>query len=147
MRCRPSQHFGDLHVRRRREEEEELLRPDPGHAISTALLVVLQARIDGTVQADRMPVGRRAARRSEGGSMSKVIVIGAGFSGSAAALMLAADGHEVLVVDRDAGPVPAGPDEAWQWDRRSIRQYRFAHGLLPRGHRMMAQLFPHLVER
>ena len=49
--------------------------------------------------------------------MSKVIVIGAGFSGSAAALMLAADGHEVLVVDRDAGPVPAGPDEAW--DRRA----------------------------
>jgi len=79
--------------------------------------------------------------------MSRVIVIGAGFSGSAAALMLAADGHEVLVVDRDAGPVPAGPDEAWEWDRRSIRQYRFAHGLLPRGHRMMAQLFPHLVER
>ena len=79
--------------------------------------------------------------------MSKVIVIGAGFSGSAAALMLAADGHEVLVVDRDAGPVPAGPDEAWGWDRRSIRQYRFAHGLLPRGHRLMAKYFPHLVER
>jgi 2-polyprenyl-6-methoxyphenol hydroxylase-like FAD-dependent oxidoreductase len=79
--------------------------------------------------------------------MSKVIVIGAGFSGSAAALMLAADGHEVLVVDRDAGPVPAGPDEAWQWDRRSIRQYRFAHGLLPRGHRLMTRYFPHLVER
>jgi 2-polyprenyl-6-methoxyphenol hydroxylase-like FAD-dependent oxidoreductase len=79
--------------------------------------------------------------------MSKVIVIGAGFSGSAAALMLAADGHEVLVVDRDAGPVPAGPDEAWTWDRRSIRQYRFAHGLLPRGHQLMAQHFPDLVER
>ena len=79
--------------------------------------------------------------------MSKVIVIGAGFSGSAAALMLAADGHDVVVVDRDAGPVPAGPDEAWEWDRRSIRQYRFAHGLLPRGHRLMAQYFPHLVEQ
>jgi 2-polyprenyl-6-methoxyphenol hydroxylase-like FAD-dependent oxidoreductase len=79
--------------------------------------------------------------------MSKVIVIGAGFSGSAAALLLAADGHEVVVVDRDAGPVPAGPDEAWQWDRRSIRQYRFAHGLLPRGHGMMGRYFPHLVER
>ena len=79
--------------------------------------------------------------------MSKVIVIGAGFSGSAAALMLAADGHEVVVVDRDPGPVPAGPDEAWEWDRRSIRQYRFAHGLLPRGHGLMARYFPHLVER
>ena len=79
--------------------------------------------------------------------MSRVIVIGAGFSGSAAALMLAADGHQVVVVDRDAGPLPAGPDEAWKWDRRSIRQYRFAHGLLPRGHRLMAQHFPHLVER
>ena len=74
--------------------------------------------------------------------MSKVIVIGAGFSGGAAALMLAADGHEVVVVDRDAGPVPAGPDEAWNWDRRSIRQYRFAHGLLPRGYRLMAKYFP-----
>jgi 2-polyprenyl-6-methoxyphenol hydroxylase-like FAD-dependent oxidoreductase len=79
--------------------------------------------------------------------MSRVIVIGAGFSGSATALMLAADGHEVLVVDRDEGPVPAGPDEAWHWDRRSIRQYRFAHGLLPRGHHLMARNFPHLVER
>ena len=79
--------------------------------------------------------------------MSKVIVIGAGFSGSAAALMLAADGHEVVVVDRDPGPVPAGPDQAWEWDRRSIRQYRFAHGLLPRGHGLMARYFPHLVER
>jgi 2-polyprenyl-6-methoxyphenol hydroxylase-like FAD-dependent oxidoreductase len=79
--------------------------------------------------------------------MSRVIVIGAGFSGSAAALRLAADGHEVVVVDRDAGPVPAGPDEAWEWDRRSIRQYRFAHGLLPRGHALMGRYFPHLVER
>jgi 2-polyprenyl-6-methoxyphenol hydroxylase-like FAD-dependent oxidoreductase len=79
--------------------------------------------------------------------MSKVIVIGAGFSGCAAALMLAADGHEVLVVDRDAGPVPAGPDEAWAWDRPSIRQYRFAHGLLPRGHQLMVRYFPHLVDR
>jgi 2-polyprenyl-6-methoxyphenol hydroxylase-like FAD-dependent oxidoreductase len=79
--------------------------------------------------------------------MSKVIVVGAGFSGSAAALMLAADGHEVVVVDRDAGPVPGGPDEAWDWDRRSIRQYHFAHGLLPRGHRLMARRFPELVER
>jgi 2-polyprenyl-6-methoxyphenol hydroxylase-like FAD-dependent oxidoreductase len=79
--------------------------------------------------------------------MSRVIVIGAGFCGSAAALMLAADGHQVVVVDRDAGPVPAGPDEAWEWDRRSIRQYRFAHGLLPRGHGLLVRHFPHLVER
>ena len=79
--------------------------------------------------------------------MSKVIVIGAGFSGSAAALRLAADGHEVVVIDRDAGPIPAGPDEAWTWDRRSIRQYRFAHGLLPRGHALMSRHFPHLVDR
>jgi 2-polyprenyl-6-methoxyphenol hydroxylase-like FAD-dependent oxidoreductase len=79
--------------------------------------------------------------------MSRVIVIGAGFSGSAAALMLAADGHEVVVVDRDAGPIPTGPSEAWEWDRRSIRQYRFAHGLLPRGHGLLRRHFPHLVER
>jgi 2-polyprenyl-6-methoxyphenol hydroxylase-like FAD-dependent oxidoreductase len=79
--------------------------------------------------------------------MSKVIVIGAGFSGSAAALLLAAEGHDVAVVDRDAGPIPAGPDEAWGWDRQSIRQYRFAHGLLPRGHALMIRHFPQLVER
>lgn len=79
--------------------------------------------------------------------MSKVIVIGAGFTGSAAALRLVADGHEVVVVDRDPGPVPAGPDEAWSWDRRSIRQYHFAHGLLPLGHALMRQHLPQLVER
>jgi 2-polyprenyl-6-methoxyphenol hydroxylase-like FAD-dependent oxidoreductase len=79
--------------------------------------------------------------------MSKVIVVGAGFSGSAAALMLTTAGHDVIVIDRDAGPVPDGPDEAWNWDRRSIRQYRFAHGLLPRGHALMSRYFPQLVEQ
>src|SRR4029079_16797327 len=73
--------------------------------------------------------------------------IGVGCGGGATGLRVAADGHDVVVVDRDAGPVPAGPDEAWEWDRRSIRQYRFAHGLLTRGHRLMAQYFPHLVEQ
>ena len=78
---------------------------------------------------------------------AKVIVIGAGFGGSAAALRLAAEGYEVVVVDRDPGPIPDSPDEAWRWDRRSIRQYQFAHGLLPRGHALMVRSFPHLVQR
>jgi 2-polyprenyl-6-methoxyphenol hydroxylase-like FAD-dependent oxidoreductase len=80
--------------------------------------------------------------------MARIIVAGGGICGSAAALMLARDGHDVTVLERDDGPVPASVEEAWdEWDRRSVAQFRFAHVMLPRGHSVLAGELPDVVDR
>jgi 2-polyprenyl-6-methoxyphenol hydroxylase-like FAD-dependent oxidoreductase len=49
--------------------------------------------------------------------VTKIIVAGAGVVGLSATL-LARQGHEVTVLERDDDPVPGTPDAAWQdWDR------------------------------
>jgi 2-polyprenyl-6-methoxyphenol hydroxylase-like FAD-dependent oxidoreductase len=79
--------------------------------------------------------------------MARIVVAGGGICGMAGALMLARDGHEVTVVDRDPGPVPGDPDEAWaDWDRRSVGQFRFAHVLLARGYHVLDAALPDVVE-
>ena len=56
--------------------------------------------------------------------MPKIVVVGGGLVGMAAGMMLARDGCEVTVLERDGGPVPGSPVEAWQdWDRRGIAQH------------------------
>jgi len=44
--------------------------------------------------------------------MARVVVIGSGVVGSCAAMMLARDGHDVTVVERDAASPPE-PEVAW----------------------------------
>ena len=63
--------------------------------------------------------------------MAAVVVIGAGMAGSTAALLLANDGHDVTVLERDPAPVPASADEAWAgWERRGVNQFRMLHYFL-----------------
>ena len=45
--------------------------------------------------------------------MPRIIVLGAGVCGLAGALMMAREGHDVTVLERDPEPAPANPDEAW----------------------------------
>jgi 2-polyprenyl-6-methoxyphenol hydroxylase-like FAD-dependent oxidoreductase len=45
--------------------------------------------------------------------MSRIIVLGAGVCGTAAALLLRRDGHDVTVLERDAAPAPVSVDDAW----------------------------------
>jgi flavin-dependent dehydrogenase len=46
--------------------------------------------------------------------------------------MLANDGHDVTVLERDPEPPPP-PREAWErWDRRGVNQFRMLHNFLPR---------------
>src|SRR5689334_24337551 len=52
----------------------------------------------------------------------RVAIIGAGPTGLVAGIGLARRGHEVVAVDRDAGP-PAGG----RWDRRGVMQFHHAH--------------------
>ena len=64
----------------------------------------------------------------------KVVVVGAGVCGLTAAMLLARDGHEVTVLERDEQPVPDSPEQAWDgWKRGGVAQFRQAHYLTPRG--------------
>ncbi len=75
--------------------------------------------------------------------MGQIVVAGGGMCGLAAAMMLADDGHEVTVLERDAMAPPADPDAAFRdWDRASIGQFGLAHWLLARGSSILEQQVP-----
>ena len=64
--------------------------------------------------------------------MSSIIVCGGGIVGLSAAMMLAADGHVVTVLEADPDPVPASPAQAWQsWRRKGGAQFRQRSRILP----------------
>jgi len=65
--------------------------------------------------------------------MADVVVCGGGVVGLTAAMLLARDGHEVTILERDSGPLPGSVDEAWaQWERPGVSQFRQPHIVLPR---------------
>jgi 2-polyprenyl-6-methoxyphenol hydroxylase-like FAD-dependent oxidoreductase len=65
--------------------------------------------------------------------MAQVLVLGGGMCGLTTALLLARDGHQITVVERDpAEPPPAA--QAWQaWQRPGVNQFRPSHIMLPGG--------------
>lgn len=75
--------------------------------------------------------------------MSRIVVCGGGVIGLALAVMLARDGHEVTVVERDRDEPPESPEEAWwQWQRRGVPQFRQPHNLLPLYRAIVEQELP-----
>jgi 2-polyprenyl-6-methoxyphenol hydroxylase-like FAD-dependent oxidoreductase len=75
--------------------------------------------------------------------MGKIVIAGGGMVGMAVACMLADDGHEVTVLERDAAPPPPEPGEAFDgWARRGVGQFRLAHWLHPRGTRILREQVP-----
>jgi 2-polyprenyl-6-methoxyphenol hydroxylase-like FAD-dependent oxidoreductase len=73
----------------------------------------------------------------------KIIVLGGGVSGLAAGLLLCRDGHDVTVLERDAAPVPASPEAAWErWGRDGVAQFRQTHYLTPRGRAVLDTELP-----
>ena len=62
----------------------------------------------------------------------KIVITGAGVAGLTSALFLARDGHDVVLLERDATPLPANPDEAFTWNRRGAPQVRHPHAFLAR---------------
>ena len=56
----------------------------------------------------------------------RVAVIGAGPAGLLTGTALTRRGHEVVAVERDAGPPAEGP-----WERRGVMQFHHAHGFRP----------------
>ena len=60
----------------------------------------------------------------------RVVVVGGGVSGLGSAFVLARQGHQVTVVERDDTPMPSSADEAFDWDRRGAPQVRHSHAFL-----------------
>jgi 2-polyprenyl-6-methoxyphenol hydroxylase-like FAD-dependent oxidoreductase len=79
--------------------------------------------------------------------MARIIFLGGGVCGLAGGMMLARDGHEVTVLERDPAPVPDSLDEAWgTWDRAGVTQFRLAHFLAPAGRAVLEQDLPEVLQ-
>lgn len=61
-----------------------------------------------------------------------ILIIGAGICGLGAGLLLARDGHDVTLLERDPSPLPASPQSAWdEWARGGVAQFRQPHNFMP----------------
>src|SRR5690242_12420130 len=79
--------------------------------------------------------------------MSRIVVVGGGLIGMAAAMMFAQDGADVIVLERDEDTVPGSPGTAWQnWQRRGIAQFRQPHYLHPAGHHILSNRLPEVAD-
>jgi 2-polyprenyl-6-methoxyphenol hydroxylase-like FAD-dependent oxidoreductase len=75
--------------------------------------------------------------------MPRIIVLGGGVCGLAASLLLARDGHEVTVLERDPAPVPETLDDAWSaWERGGVAQFHQPHYLQPVGGAVLDEALP-----
>ena len=75
--------------------------------------------------------------------MACVVVLGAGWCGLVSAALLAKDGHDVIVLERDRAGVPPSGLEAWHgWSRHGVAQFRQGHWLHPRGRALLDAQLP-----
>jgi 2-polyprenyl-6-methoxyphenol hydroxylase-like FAD-dependent oxidoreductase len=79
--------------------------------------------------------------------MADILLIGSGLGGLSAATLLARDGHQVTVLERDPAPPPAVERAADAWDgwlRPGVNQFRLPHLMLPRWWAQMQAEAPEL---
>jgi 2-polyprenyl-6-methoxyphenol hydroxylase-like FAD-dependent oxidoreductase len=75
----------------------------------------------------------------------RVVVLGAGVGGLAAALSLARSGHRVTLVERD--PAELGePESSVDWSRRGIPHFLQAHAFTPRGRLELLRELPDVFQ-
>lgn len=79
--------------------------------------------------------------------MARILVVGGGVAGLAAALAFSQDGHEVQLVERDPTPLPASPVEAFErWERRGAPQVWHSHAFLARLRNLLAARAPGVLD-
>ena len=79
--------------------------------------------------------------------MAEIAIVGAGMGGLVSAMLLAGDGHQVTVVERDAAAPPEDPARAWEeWDRTGVNQFYMGHLFLSRFRAELANELPHVLE-
>lgn len=77
--------------------------------------------------------------------MADVLITGGGLGGLLTSLLLAQDGHDVTVIERDPAP-PPDPDTSWNdWERRGVNQFRLGHLFLARFAALIKSELPSLV--
>jgi 2-polyprenyl-6-methoxyphenol hydroxylase-like FAD-dependent oxidoreductase len=75
--------------------------------------------------------------------MARIVVIGGGLIGLATAQLVALQGHDVTVLERDPAPPPATSHQADdRWERLGVMQFRQPHYLLPQGRRLLDEYLP-----
>ncbi len=72
----------------------------------------------------------------------RIAIVGAGVAGLGSAIALAHDGHDVVLLERDATPLPETPDEAFEWKRRGAPQVRHSHAFLARMRNLLRDRLP-----
>jgi flavin-dependent dehydrogenase len=79
----------------------------------------------------------------------RAVVLGAGPTGCAAALHLAASAADVTLIDReDVTERPLGADQVFDsWDRRAVGQFRQPHNFLGLGRQIIREHFPMVYEQ
>lgn len=79
--------------------------------------------------------------------MSRIAVLGGGVGGLATGLLLARDGHDVEIWERDDGSPPGSLDEAWtSWERPGVKQFRQPHSLQARVRETLESSFPDVYD-
>lgn len=64
--------------------------------------------------------------------MTRVVVLGGGVIGLSTAMLLGRDGHDVVVVERDAAEPDGDHVALWSsWERRGVSQFRLLHYFQP----------------
>jgi 2-polyprenyl-6-methoxyphenol hydroxylase-like FAD-dependent oxidoreductase len=78
--------------------------------------------------------------------MAEIVVCGGGVVGLAAGTMLARDGHEVTLLERDRDEVPGSIQEAWdRWERTGVPQFRQPHSVFPGYRAVLEQEMPDVL--
>ena len=78
--------------------------------------------------------------------MAHIVVMGGGLNGLTAGILLARDGHQVTITERDPASPRGNAGDLWQrWDRRGVNQFRQVHFMLPRWRAEMERELPEVI--
>src|ERR1700712_413520 len=79
--------------------------------------------------------------------MAGIVVLGAGMVGLSTAILLARDGHQGTVLDRDPAAPPApGSAAGTDWQRTGVSQFRQLHIMLPRWYQDIKREIPDVID-